>query len=91
MTPSQWRARAIITGYEPHEPALPKQVKAGTFILGLETDVNDTRHYYFRMRDTSDKKAKVIGRWGTAADLERALEFYYLTDPKYTPGTIKHE
>ncbi len=91
LTPSEWQARAIIMGYEKHEPKLPAQDKKGMFIVGLERDASDMRHYYFVTTDASDPKMEVKGRFGTRGAAEKAMEFFYVSDPKYTPGTIHHD
>lgn len=91
MTPGEWQARAALSGYPQREPHLPKGIKNGQFVVAMERDEGDLRHYYFLLDDLSDPRAQVLGRYATRSDAEQALEFYAVTDYKFTEATYAHE
>lgn len=91
MTPEEWQARAAVTGYPQREPGLPPTAKKGQFVVAMERDERDLRHYYFVLDDLTDPKAQKLGRYATRGEAEQALEFYAVTDYKFTEATYGHE
>ncbi len=91
MTPEEWQARAVLSGYPQREPRLPATVAEGQFVVAMERDDHDMRHYYFALGDLSDPRAQVLGRYGSPGDAERALEYYAVTDFKFTEATYAHD
>jgi len=91
MTPEEWQARAALSGYPRREPKLPASTRNGQFVVGMERDDRDLRHYFFLMDDLTDPKAQVLGRYATRSEAEQAVEFYAVTDYKYTDATYAHE
>ncbi len=91
QTPGEWRAWAALHGYEPHEPTLPKTETKGPFIVAREQGERAVGWYYFLLDDDSDKKAKILGRFRTPTDAEKALEYYIANDRNALTGTIVHD
>ncbi|MFQ5808427.1 MAG: tetratricopeptide repeat protein [Armatimonadota bacterium] len=91
QTPGEWKAWAALNGYETHQPALPKQDSKGPFIVARERDQRGLGWYYFLLDDPSDKKAQQLGRYATATDAEKALEYHIANDHNAMTGTFSHD